>query len=181
MPEKWLKVSDANPWRKLPYALLLASLLVFGFFPRLLTDKIKPVTEQIVATVRADTTVASNLKANIRLTSALSPSQRERENRSQSLDKSIAGGTDDDFRANESGRLPSPPRGPRSSGRESAPSSFGQSQSRLTSAATVQGFNARNSFSGNSLPGGEDQGEGERDVGDQKAQSLLTSAAANSE
>lgn len=40
---------DANPWRKVPYALLIASLLVFGFFPRLLTEKIKPVTEQIVA------------------------------------------------------------------------------------------------------------------------------------
>ena len=43
MPEKWANLADANLWRKLPYALLLASLLVFGFFPRLLTDKIKPV------------------------------------------------------------------------------------------------------------------------------------------
>ena len=48
MPEKWAGVADANLWRKLPYALLLASLLVFGFFPSLLTDKIKLVTEQIV-------------------------------------------------------------------------------------------------------------------------------------
>jgi len=48
MPEKWANVSDANLWRKLPYAVLLASLLVFGFFPKLLTDKIKPVTGQIV-------------------------------------------------------------------------------------------------------------------------------------
>jgi NADH-quinone oxidoreductase subunit M len=48
------EVTDANRWRKLPYAVLIASLLVFGFFPRLLTDKIKPVTEQIVkmATVK---------------------------------------------------------------------------------------------------------------------------------
>jgi NADH:ubiquinone oxidoreductase subunit 4 (subunit M) len=54
MPEKWATLPDANLWRKLPYALLIASLLVFGFFPRLLTDKIKPVTEQIVnmATVK---------------------------------------------------------------------------------------------------------------------------------
>ena len=29
-------------WRKLPFILLLASLLVFGCFPRLLTDKIQP-------------------------------------------------------------------------------------------------------------------------------------------
>ena len=47
-PEKWVNVADANLWRKLPYAILLASLLVFGFFPKLLTEKIKPVTEQIV-------------------------------------------------------------------------------------------------------------------------------------
>ena len=46
-------VTDANLWRKLPYAMLIASL-VFGFFPKLLTEKIKPVTEQIVnmATVK---------------------------------------------------------------------------------------------------------------------------------
>jgi NADH-quinone oxidoreductase subunit M len=48
MPEKWSNVSDANPWRKLPFAILLASLLVFGFFPKLLTEKITPVTEQVV-------------------------------------------------------------------------------------------------------------------------------------
>jgi NADH-quinone oxidoreductase subunit M len=48
IPEKWATLSDANLWRKLPYALLLASLLIFGFFPRLLTDKIAPVTQQIV-------------------------------------------------------------------------------------------------------------------------------------
>lgn len=41
-------VTDADLWRKVPYVLLIASLLVFGFFPRLLTEKVKPVTEQIV-------------------------------------------------------------------------------------------------------------------------------------
>lgn len=46
-------VADATLWRKLPYALLIASLLVFGFFPRLLTEKIKPVTEQIVSMATA--------------------------------------------------------------------------------------------------------------------------------
>ena len=55
MPEKWANLSDANPWRQLPYALLLAGLLVFGFFPRLLTDKITPVAEQIVKLVAAKT------------------------------------------------------------------------------------------------------------------------------
>jgi NADH-quinone oxidoreductase subunit M len=48
LPEKWSNLADANLWRKLPHAILLASLLVFGFFPSLLTEKIKPVTEQIV-------------------------------------------------------------------------------------------------------------------------------------
>jgi NADH-quinone oxidoreductase subunit M len=57
MPEKWANISDANAWRKLPFAILLASLLIFGFFPKLLTEKIKPVTDQIVnmATVKSAT------------------------------------------------------------------------------------------------------------------------------
>ncbi len=41
LPGKWSVLTDAAGWwRKLPFALLLASLLVFGFFPRLLTDRI---------------------------------------------------------------------------------------------------------------------------------------------
>jgi NADH-quinone oxidoreductase subunit M len=52
MPDKWSRISDAsNVWRKLPYALLLASLLVFGCFPRLLTEKITPDAEKIVKMV----------------------------------------------------------------------------------------------------------------------------------
>ena len=35
-------------WRKFPYALLLASLLLFGFVPSLLTNKIKPTAQAIV-------------------------------------------------------------------------------------------------------------------------------------
>ncbi len=43
LPEKWSKVADApHFWRKTPFLLLLAALLVFGCFPRLLTDKIAP-------------------------------------------------------------------------------------------------------------------------------------------
>ena len=50
LPEKWSSLTDAtNVWRKLPYALLLASLLVFGCFPRLLTEKITPDAEKIVS------------------------------------------------------------------------------------------------------------------------------------
>jgi NADH-quinone oxidoreductase subunit M len=48
LPQKWAHVMDAGPWRRVPYLVLLASLLLFGFFPRLLTDKIRPVTQQIV-------------------------------------------------------------------------------------------------------------------------------------
>ena len=50
LPEKWNSLSDASHvWRKFPYALLLASLFVFGFWPRLLTEKINPDAEKVVA------------------------------------------------------------------------------------------------------------------------------------
>ena len=49
LPEKWNSLYDAaHVWRKLPYALLLASLFVFGIWPRLLTEKINPDAEKIV-------------------------------------------------------------------------------------------------------------------------------------
>jgi hypothetical protein len=49
LPERWARVADASHWwRKLPFALLLAALLIFGCFPRLLTDKIKPSAWGIV-------------------------------------------------------------------------------------------------------------------------------------
>ncbi|MBI3192553.1 MAG: NADH-quinone oxidoreductase subunit M, partial [Pedosphaera parvula] len=54
--EKWAAVADAaDPWRRLPFALLLAALLLFGFFPRLLTDKIKPSADVIVKAAAGDT------------------------------------------------------------------------------------------------------------------------------
>lgn len=49
LPEKWAGVKDAALWRRVPFALLVASLLVFGFAPRLLTDKIKPNAEAILS------------------------------------------------------------------------------------------------------------------------------------
>ena len=53
LPEQWAGVADApHLWRKAPFILLLASLLIFGCFPRLLTDKIKP-------SVRARTVLSS--------------------------------------------------------------------------------------------------------------------------
>jgi len=47
---RWANVTDAHLWRKLPFALLIASLLVFGCFPRLLTDKLHDPVQAIVQT-----------------------------------------------------------------------------------------------------------------------------------
>ena len=54
LPDQWAAVADApHLWRKAPFILLLACLLVFGCFPRLLTDKIQPsVSEKVVVTVQ---------------------------------------------------------------------------------------------------------------------------------
>ncbi len=50
LAEQWGQVADApHLWRKAPFVALLAALFVFGFFPRLLTDKIQPSVEPIVA------------------------------------------------------------------------------------------------------------------------------------
>ena len=60
LPEKWNSLTDAsNAWRKLPYALLLASLLVFGFVPKLLTEKINPDAQKIVALATGSTAVSA--------------------------------------------------------------------------------------------------------------------------
>ena len=48
LSEKWNEVQDAALWRKTPFVILLGALLVFGFWPRLLTDKIKPSAAIIV-------------------------------------------------------------------------------------------------------------------------------------
>jgi len=62
LPEKWAKVSDApHFWRKTPFVLLLGGLLVFGFFPRLLTDRIRDSVEPIVARFSAVQTADGGL------------------------------------------------------------------------------------------------------------------------
>jgi NADH-quinone oxidoreductase subunit M len=49
LSEKWINLADAtNPWRKTPFILLVVCLIVFGCFPRLLTDKIQPRAQEIV-------------------------------------------------------------------------------------------------------------------------------------
>jgi len=52
LPKQWNELADASHlWRQLPYALLLASLLVFGCFPKLLTDKIQPDVKPIISMI----------------------------------------------------------------------------------------------------------------------------------
>ena len=48
LAEQWNVVRDADHWRGVPFVLLMTGLLVFGFVPGLLTDKIKPSAEGIV-------------------------------------------------------------------------------------------------------------------------------------
>jgi NADH-quinone oxidoreductase subunit M len=58
VPEKFSNLADAaSVWRKLPYALLLASLFVFGCFPGLLTNQIEPDAQKIVGMVAGGTAV----------------------------------------------------------------------------------------------------------------------------
>jgi NADH:ubiquinone oxidoreductase subunit 4 (subunit M) len=45
---KFAELPDAGAWRKVPFILLLGALLLFGVFPGLLADKIKPSAERIV-------------------------------------------------------------------------------------------------------------------------------------
>ncbi len=55
-------VTDASLWRKVPFALLLVALLVFGIAPRLLTNKIEPAVKEIVAMTQSSSPTAAPLK-----------------------------------------------------------------------------------------------------------------------
>jgi NADH-quinone oxidoreductase subunit M len=49
-PAKWENVADApHLWRKAPFLVLVACLLVFGFFPGTLTSKIEPSVKKALA------------------------------------------------------------------------------------------------------------------------------------
>ena len=53
----WTEAPDApNLWRKFPFGLLLAGLIIFGCFPRLLTDNIKISVGPVVRSIGADPT-----------------------------------------------------------------------------------------------------------------------------
>jgi len=63
LPEKYANVGDATGiWRKLPYALLLASLFTFGFFPKLLTNQITPDAQKIVTMTGRETAVVGSTR-----------------------------------------------------------------------------------------------------------------------
>jgi len=80
IPERWTSLLDApHLGFKLPYILLLVSLLVFGFVPRLLVDKIKPSAARIVAAMQGTTRAApkiASLAEKPTIASAASPVSR---------------------------------------------------------------------------------------------------------
>jgi NADH-quinone oxidoreductase subunit M len=84
LPENFSNLIDAGLWRKLPYVLLLASLFLFGIWPRLLTEKITPDAQKIVVMANGSaavpaavvgvapaTLLAGEIPANARVTRAL--------------------------------------------------------------------------------------------------------------
>src|SRR6266404_2930405 len=70
---QWATISDApHLWRKAPFVLLLASLFVFGCFPRLLTDKIAPTLQANLAQVFVTPAATAASEAPLPLTAKLS-------------------------------------------------------------------------------------------------------------
>jgi NADH-quinone oxidoreductase subunit M len=57
VPAKFSALGDAKLMRKLPFALLLASLFVFGCFPKLLTNQIEPdVNSKVISMLQVSNT-----------------------------------------------------------------------------------------------------------------------------
>jgi NADH-quinone oxidoreductase subunit M len=76
--DKWSALTDASgAWRRTPFVLLLSGLLLFGFWPRLLTDKIKVSVTPIVTMVGATTTIQAKSGTNSHLTPAIAALVRE--------------------------------------------------------------------------------------------------------
>lgn len=60
VPARWAELTDMRSlWHRLPFALLLGALLLFGCWPRLLTDRIQPVAREIVRQVNAPKAIAA--------------------------------------------------------------------------------------------------------------------------
>ena len=53
-------VQDANLWRKVPFAILIAALILFGVAPGLLTKKIEPAAKEIVAMATGQPSTANS-------------------------------------------------------------------------------------------------------------------------
>jgi NADH-quinone oxidoreductase subunit M len=70
---RWATVKDAGLLEKVPYVLLLGALLVFGFFPRLLTDRITPVAQAIVPREAAPPAAAPVPEAKVAQAQATEP------------------------------------------------------------------------------------------------------------
>jgi len=64
LPERFDRVVDAHPWRKAPFIVLIATLMVFGCFPRLLTEKISPAALKIVEQANPVLTRGANAASN---------------------------------------------------------------------------------------------------------------------
>ena len=59
-------VCDANLWRKVPFAILIAALILFGVAPGLLTKKIEPAARAIVAMANGKTPIANAQRAEVK-------------------------------------------------------------------------------------------------------------------
>jgi NADH:ubiquinone oxidoreductase subunit 4 (subunit M) len=58
---------DANLWRKIPFAILIAALILFGVAPGLLTKKIEPAAKEIVAMAQGKAqAVAAEQRAEVK-------------------------------------------------------------------------------------------------------------------
>ena len=60
LPERWARVTDLpNAWQRLPFLLLIGGLLLFGCWPRLLTDRIEPAARAVVESVKGQPLTAA--------------------------------------------------------------------------------------------------------------------------
>lgn len=50
-----------TPWRRLPYALLIVSLLGFGIFPGSLTRKMEPAAAEVLSAFESDSTIENQM------------------------------------------------------------------------------------------------------------------------
>ncbi len=66
-------VQDASLWRKVPFALLIVALLLFGIAPRLLTSKIEPAVKEIVAMTNGKSPMANPANAPKKVASTAQP------------------------------------------------------------------------------------------------------------